>query len=86
VGRLEIDIKPLVRDDMVIAVDSTGVKVTNRGEWLREKWKIHRGWIKVHIAVDTETNRLVGLEVTDESGTARSSNPWWSRLVGAEER
>jgi hypothetical protein len=43
VRRLKIDIKPLGRDDMVIAVDSTGVKVTNRGEWLREKWKFAEG-------------------------------------------
>jgi hypothetical protein len=29
--------------------------------------EVRRGWVKVHIAVDTKTNRLVGLEVTDES-------------------
>ena len=25
---------------IVIAIDSTGIKVTNRGQWMREKWKI----------------------------------------------
>ena len=25
------------RDDMAIAVDSTGIKVTNRGEWIVDK-------------------------------------------------
>ena len=50
----------------MIAVDSTGIKVTNRGEWMREKWKIHRGWIKVHLAVDVKTKEIVAIEVTDE--------------------
>lgn len=53
-------------DPVVLAVDSTGIKVTNRGEWMREKWKIHRGWIKVHLAVDVKTKEIVAIEVTDE--------------------
>jgi len=53
-------------DDMVVAVDSSGMKVTNRGEWMREKWKVRRGWIKVHIAVDVKRKKLVGLKITDE--------------------
>lgn len=53
-------------EPVVIAVDSTGIKVSNRGEWMREKWKIHRGWIKVHMAVDVKTKEIVAIEVTDE--------------------
>ena len=53
-------------DPVVIAVDSTGIKVTNRGEWMREKWKIRRGWIKVHVMIDVKTNQILGLEITDE--------------------
>ena len=30
-------------ENIVIAVDASGVKVTNRGEWIREKWRVHRG-------------------------------------------
>jgi hypothetical protein len=30
----------------IVAIDATGMKVTNRGEWMREKWKKKRGWIK----------------------------------------
>jgi len=33
---------------------------------MREKWKIHRGWIKVHLAVDVKTKEIVAIEVTDE--------------------
>ena len=29
-------------DNFVIAIDSTGIKVTNRGEWIRHKWKVKR--------------------------------------------
>ena len=54
--------------EVIVAVDSTGIKVTNRGEWIRRKWwrKERRGWIKVHIAVDVETKELLAIEVTDE--------------------
>jgi len=54
-------------EDVVISLDSSGVKVTNRGEWMREKWRVRRGWIKVHIAVDDRGKQLVGIKVTDES-------------------
>ncbi len=49
----------------VVAVDSTGIKVTDRGEWMREVWHRHRGWIKVHVAVSVRGG-VVALEVTDE--------------------
>jgi len=42
------------------------MKVTNRGEWIRHKWKTRKGWIKVHIAVDVKTKKLLALEITDE--------------------
>lgn len=67
---LEFDV-PL-RDDVVIAVDSTGLKVTNRGEWMRTRSITHKGWIKVHIAVDIETKEVLGLEVTKENVTDHS--------------
>jgi len=27
--------------DVVVAIDSSGIKVTNPGEWMRESWQIH---------------------------------------------
>jgi len=50
-----------------LAVDSTGYKVSNRGDWVREKWKRRRGYVKLHIAVDVKSKKIVSLEVTDES-------------------
>src|SRR3954453_16752050 len=57
--------------NIVIALDSTGIKVTNRGQWIFDKWNIKKkkGYLKIHIAVvNTKTNKeiLAFLEVTDE--------------------
>ncbi len=57
----------LFAEDIFVAADSTGIKVTNRGEWMREKWRVSRGWIKMHAMIDVETNQALGLEITDES-------------------
>ena len=34
---------------------------------MREKWKIHPGWIKVDISVNVKTKEIVGIELTDET-------------------
>src|SRR3989344_2711345 len=41
-------------DNKVVGIDGTGIKVTNRGEWIRQKWRVRRGWIKVVIMGNTE--------------------------------
>jgi transposase len=53
-------------DNFVIAIDATGVKVTNRGEWIRHKWNVKRGYLKIHVAVDIKRKRILSLEVTNE--------------------
>jgi hypothetical protein len=64
--KVELD-SSIERDrDVTIAVDSSGIKVSNRGEWIRHKWKVKRGFIKVHIAVDTKTRQILAIEVTRE--------------------
>jgi hypothetical protein len=65
---LKMDFNPpaLNSEEIVIAVDSTGIKVYNRGEWMREKYRKRRGWIKIHFAVDVETKQVIAYEVTDE--------------------
>ena len=53
--------------DIVIAIDSTGIKVTNRGQWLRDRWNIRKkDYLKIHIAVNVKTKEILSLEVTDE--------------------
>lgn len=50
-----------------MGVDSTGIKVTNRGYWIRRKHGTkRRGWIKVHLVVDVETRKPAAFEITDE--------------------
>ena len=74
ITRMKINLDPNVnqseRDDMVIvAVDSTGIKVTNRGEWILDKWKnkrIRKGFIKIHVAVDIKTKKIVSMSITKE--------------------
>ena len=52
---------------MVVYLDSSGAKVTNRGEWMRQKWKVRRGWIKVHIAVDDQNKQVVDIECAEQN-------------------
>jgi DDE family transposase len=53
---------------IIIAADSTGIKFTNRGQWMREKWHVNskKGYLKIHVAVDIKTKEILALEVTDE--------------------
>jgi len=59
-------------DDVIIAIDSTGIKVTNRGEWMRHKWhcKSRKGYLKIHVAVDINNNnnkiKILSLNITTE--------------------
>lgn len=56
---------------IIIAVDSTGIKVTNRGQWMNKKWNMDRrtkkkGYLKIHVAVDIKSKEILSMEVTDE--------------------
>jgi len=56
-------------DNIIIAIDSTGIKVTNRGQWMQDKWNVKnnkKGYLKIHIAVNIKTQKILALEVTDE--------------------
>ena len=66
INRLEIKINEKLGNDIVIALDSTGIKVANRGEWMHHKWHVRKGYLKIHIAVDIKKKRILSLEVTSE--------------------
>ncbi len=55
------------KDGQVIAIDSTGIKLYNSGEWIREKHKKRKPFLKLHIAVNTDTCQAVGLAITEDS-------------------
>ncbi|MDR4491774.1 MAG: IS5 family transposase [Candidatus Nitrosocosmicus sp.] len=71
INNLNIDIKRDKTDDdddLIISIDSTGIKVTNRGQWMSEKWykQDKKEYLKIPIAVDTKTKEILALEVTSE--------------------
>jgi len=66
INKLDIRIKERIGNDIIIALDSTGIKVANRGEWMRDKWHVRRGYLKIHVAVDIRKKKIVSLEVTSE--------------------
>ncbi|MDE1767197.1 MAG: IS5 family transposase, partial [Thaumarchaeota archaeon] len=66
INKLDIRVEPHLGNDIVIAIDSTGIKVANRGEWMRDKWKRRRGFLKIHVGVDVNSKRIVSVKITDE--------------------
>ena len=69
INKLEIKINEKLGNDIVIALDSTGIKVANRGGngW-QHKWHVRKkGYLKIHVgAVDIKKKRILSLEVTSE--------------------
>jgi IS5 family transposase len=68
VNRLQIDLESLVRSNepVSIAVDSSGVKVHSGGDWVRHVWKVKKGYLKIHFAVDVKTGQVVSMDVSSE--------------------
>jgi len=55
------------KDGQIIAIDSTGIKLYNSGEWIREKHKKRKPFLKLHIAVNIKTKQAVAIKVTEDS-------------------
>ena len=74
-GKLNVSLPKIERmGGMIVILDGSGSKVCGEGEWKR---KIHgrgrpRKWVKLHIALDAETQEIVA-ESTTESNVADSS-------------
>ncbi len=69
VNKLDISCNRLDDDDesIVITIDSTGIKVTNRGQWMIDKWLLKKkGYLKIHIAINIKTKEILALEVTND--------------------
>ncbi len=68
-----------------LVIDSSGLKVFGEGEW---KVKVHgaskrRKWVKLHIAVDPQSQEVVAAIATDEK---TSDNIMFSKLIDAAPR
>lgn len=70
INKLKVDFISSIKavdDDMIIAIDSTGIKVTNRGQWMSDKWNIKKkGYLKIYIVVNIKTKEILALDITDE--------------------
>src|SRR5712692_2546094 len=55
-----------VPDYSTIAMDASGIKVHNGGDWIRRVWKVKKGYLKFHIAVDIRTSQIVSMDVSSE--------------------
>ena len=53
---------------IVIAIDSTGISHKQRAQWMREKWHVNnkKGYLKIHVAVNVKTKKILSVKVTDE--------------------
>ncbi len=58
---------------LIVGTDGSGIKVSNRGDWVREKWKVRKGWIKVVILGDTK-GRIVDVRVGNEDLEEKKSS------------
>ncbi len=69
VNKLEIELEDSLlksNDPVSIAVDSSGVKVHNSGDWIRHVWKVRKGYLKIHFAVNIKTKQVVSMDVSSE--------------------
>ena len=71
INRLDIkvednDSKEFKENYLVIAIDITGINVTNRGQWLSNKWHVKKGYLKIHISVNITSKKILSIKVTDE--------------------
>ncbi len=73
--RLDVNLNDM-EEPVTIAVDASGVKVTNSGDWIRRRWKVRKGFLKIHVAVDVKTKQILALKVTSEKvGDNRKFKP-----------
>ena len=59
VNRLDINLDDALTssdEPVYVALDSTGIKVHKSGDWIRRRFKVRKGCLKVHIAVNVEAD------------------------------
>jgi len=54
-------------DGQVIAIDSTGIKLYQSGEWIREKHNKRKPFLKLHVAVNVKNKQAVAQIMTEDS-------------------
>jgi hypothetical protein len=54
-------------DGQIIAIDSSGIKLYNSGQWIREKHKKKGPFLKLHIAVNIKEKQVVAIRITEDN-------------------
>lgn len=49
-----------------IAIDSSGLKLSFSGQWVREKHREKKPFLKIHVAVNTKTKQVTAMDLTDD--------------------
>ncbi|MDR1197638.1 MAG: IS5 family transposase [Prevotellaceae bacterium] len=70
-------------ENLVVGVDSTGLKVYGEGEWKVRKhgWSKHRTWRKLHVCADLVTREILPVELT---GNEQDDASVGSRMLKGE--
>jgi hypothetical protein len=71
VNSLEVNFE-IDEENLIVAGDGSGEKSTKRGGWMREKWKVKKGWIKV-VILGTPDGKIVDIRVGTEALDERAS-------------
>lgn len=58
-----------------LIADSTGLNMTNSGQWISIKWNVKHNFIKLHIMVDEESQKILAFRITDVNGGDASQFP-----------
>lgn len=78
-NQLDINFKVLeedMKDYLLVGADGSGEKSTKRGGWMREQWKVRKGWIKVVImGVQNKKGKkyVIDIRVGNENLNERSA-------------
>jgi len=78
-NELDVEFKILeedMKDYLLVGADGSGEKSSKRGGWMREQWKIRKGWIKVVImGVKNKKNKkyVIDIRVANENLDERAA-------------
>ena len=78
---VDSNLLPSSNEKQIVAIDSSGIKLYNSGQWIREKHKKKGPFLKLHIAVNIKTKQAVAIEITEDS-VGDNETPNRSRAAG----
>jgi hypothetical protein len=65
INTLDLKFDKKYEEKLIVGGDGTGNKVSNRGDWMRKRWKIQRGWVKI-VILGTPDGKIVDVRVGNE--------------------